>query len=70
MIKRSSVSIAKNRLKQLLTTDRVLCKPECYDIMSKEIYNIVSKYIDVTEDKFHIEIERTRLIIYYTGEEV
>ena len=70
MIKKSSVCIAKNRLKQLLTSDRVLCMPESYDKINKEIYNVLSKYIDITEDKFHIEIERTRLIIYFTGEDL
>ena len=69
MLRKSSVSIAKRRLKNLLTSDRVLCLPESYDHISREIYNVLSRYIDVTEDKFHIEFERTRLIIYYTGED-
>lgn len=70
MIKKSSVSIAKNRLKHLITSDRVLCIPEAYDNIHREIYNILSKYIDVTEDNFQIKIERTRLIIYFTGEDL
>ena len=70
MKRKSSVSIAKNRLKSLLTTDRVLCLPDSYDHISREIYNVLSKYIDVTEDKFQIEIERSRLIIYFTGEDL
>ena len=70
MKKKSSVLIAKNRLRQLVTTDRVLCLPDSYDCIRKEIYNTLSKYIDITEDKFRIEIERTRLIIHFTGEDL
>jgi len=69
MLKRSSVSIAKYRLKNLLTSDRVLCLPDSHDNISREIYNVLSKYIDVTEEKFHVKFERTRLIIYFTGED-
>ena len=68
MLKKSSVSIAKNRLKQLVTADRVLCLPNSHDIICKELYNVLSKYIDFTEDDFHIEIQRTRILIHFTGE--
>ena len=43
MKKKSSVLIAKNRLRQLVTTDRVLCLPDSYDCIRKEIYNTLSK---------------------------
>ena len=70
MRKKSSGFIAKNRLRQLVTTDRVLCLPDSYDRIRMEIFNVLSKYIDITEDKFHIEIERKRLIIHFTGEDL
>ena len=68
MFKRSSVSIAKERLLHLVTSDRVSTLPESYDMISRELYNVLSKYIEITEDNFHIEINRTNILIHFTGE--
>lgn len=70
MLKKSSVSIAKHRLKSLVTSDRVCCLPELYDTIRRELYHILSRYIELTEDDFHIEIKRTHIIIYFTGEDL
>ena len=70
MLKKSSVSIAKERLKHLVITDRVLCLPESYENICRELYNVLNKYITFTEDDFHIEIERKRILIYFTGEDL
>ena len=70
MLKKSSVTIAKNRLKHLITVDRVVCLPESYENLSKELYNVLSKYIHFTEDNFHVKIERKRISIYFTGEDL
>lgn len=69
MLKKSSVSIAKNRLKQLVSSDRMLCVPDSYETLSNELYQVLSKYIDLSEDNFRMEIKRTHILIHFSGEE-
>lgn len=68
MFRRSSVSIAKKRLRNLVTADRVSAIPESYDILSRELFNLLSRYIEITEDDFKLEIFRTHILIHITGE--
>ena len=49
MLKNSSVSIAKNRLRTL--------------------YETLSKYMELTEDDFQVEINRSQIVIKIAGEE-
>lgn len=69
MLRKSSVNIAKDRIKALVTSDRVNCTPESYDKICKELYELLSKYIEFTEDDFRVEITRTHLLIDFAGEE-
>lgn len=69
MMKKSSVSVAKNRLKALVTSDRVQCLPDSYDNIRRELYETLSKYMGITEDEFNVEIERTHILISFSGEE-
>lgn len=68
MMKRSSVSIAKNRLKTLVLSDRVHCIPSAYDKIQRELYEALSKYMELTEDDFHMEINRTQVVITFAGD--
>ena len=70
MLKSSSVSIAKNRLRALVVSDRVQCTPSVYDHICRDLYETLSKYVELTEDNFHVEIYRTHIFISYVGEEV
>ena len=70
MLKQSSVSVAKNRLKALVTIDRVQCLPDSYESICRELYETISKYIEITEDEFQVEIERTHIYINFLGEEI
>ena len=63
-----SVFVAKERLKNLLVSDRIQCTPDAVDRLSKDLYYTVSKYMEVTPDDFNIEITRTDIHIRYTGE--
>lgn len=65
---RSSVSIAKNRLKTLVLSDRVHCIPSAYDKIQRELYEALSKYMELTEDNFHVEINRTQVVITFAGD--
>lgn len=69
MLRKSSVSIARNRLKALVTSDRVQCTPDAYDNICRELYKSLSKYMELTEDEFEVEITRTRILIKIAGEE-
>lgn len=69
MARRSSVRIAKDRLKVLVIADRMKCKPEAYERISRELYQVLSKYIEITPDEFDVSFSRTHVHIRLTGEE-
>ena len=69
MLRKSSVSVAKDRLRMLVTSARVKCAPEDYDNMCRELYQSLSKYIELTEDNFRVDIYRTEILISFAGEE-
>ena len=54
-MKRSSVSIARNRLRALVTSDRVNCDPAAYEEICRELYGALSKYMELTEDNFQAD---------------
>ena len=56
-----SVTIAKDRLRNLLITDRIQCTPDM-------IYQTISKYIEISPEQFDVKITRTDIHIKYTGE--
>ena len=63
-----SVYVAKARLKNLLISDRMQCAPDAVDRLSIDLYNTVSKYVEITPENFNVEITRTDIHIRYTGE--
>ena len=63
-----SVQIAKERLKSLIVSDRVNCHPETYDFLCGELYRTVSKYMQVKENEFNVEISRSSILIKLTGD--
>ncbi len=69
MGKKSSVSIAKDRLKALVVSDRVHCKPDLCDKLNQELYYTLSKYIEITPEDFNVSVTRTHIHIRITGEE-
>lgn len=66
--KNPSVSIAKDRLKTLVISDRLNCTGDSLENMHRELYQAVSKYMEVTPEKFHVQITRTQIYINLTGE--
>ncbi len=68
MVKKSSVSIAKDRLKVLVISDRVHCNPDAFDKICHELYQTLSKYIEITPEEFDVSITRTHIHITLTGE--
>lgn len=63
-----SVSIARERLKNLLISDRIQCAPDAVDRLSSDLYHTVSKYVEIKPEDFQIEITRTDIHIRYMGE--
>ena len=64
-----SVTIAKKRLKSLIVSDRMECTSDMIDNFTKDLYLTVSKYIEVTPEKFQIRIQRSEIQITFTGED-
>ena len=50
MLKKSSVSVAKSRLKLLIVSDRISCSPIEYENISRDLFQTLSKYLELTED--------------------
>lgn len=65
-----SVSVAKERLKNLLISDRMQCAPEAVDRLSRDLYNTVSKYMEIRKEDFDITVTRTDIHIKYMGEKI
>ena len=65
----SSVSIAKQRLAVLLMSDRVNCTPDNTGRIELELYQALSKHMEVTPEHFKVRITRNAIHIYLTGEE-
>ncbi|MFR5584656.1 MAG: cell division topological specificity factor MinE [[Clostridium] scindens] len=55
--------------KALATSDRVFCTPDAYDNICRELYESLSKYMELTEEDFQVEINRTQVVITFAGEE-
>ncbi len=68
--KTTSVFIAKDRLKQLLVSDRAECTPEMLEMLKRDLYNAVSKYMKIEPDEFEIQMNRKEIHIYLSGEEL
>ncbi|MBE5957886.1 MAG: cell division topological specificity factor MinE [Lachnospiraceae bacterium] len=52
--------IAKDRLKLLLISDRTGCSPEMMEMLKKDMFGVVSKYIDINTEECVIDIEKSK----------
>ncbi len=46
-----SVTIAKDRLRNLLITDRIQCTPDMTEGFQKDLYQAISKYMELYPEK-------------------
>ena len=65
----NSVSIAKDRIKALLVSDRVNCTPDTFEKVHTELYKTISKYIEIIPEEFDVKITRSYIYIKLTGED-
>lgn len=63
-----SVAIAKDRLKNLLMSDRIQRTQDMTERLSKDLYQVIAKYMELDPEKVTIEITRNDIHIKYTGE--
>ena len=67
--KNSSVSVAKDRLKTLLVSDRVNCTPDTFEKIQSELYKTVSKYMEIIPEEFDVKMTRSYIYIKLMGED-
>ena len=58
-----SVAIAKDRLKNLLMSDRIQCTQDMTERLSKDLYQVIAKYMELDPEKVTIEITRNDIHI-------
>lgn len=64
-----SVSIAKNRLKTLLVSERVNCTPDTFEKIKTELFKTISKYVEVIPEEFDVKMTHSYIYIKLTGED-
>lgn len=57
---KTSGSIAKDRLKLVLVSDRAGCSPEIMEQMKNDIIAVISKYIEIDMQGLDIQIKQTQ----------
>ena len=57
--KKNSGSVAKDRLKLLLVSDRANCSPELMEMIKNDIINVISKYMEIDAEGLDIQITQT-----------
>ncbi len=58
--KKGSGSAAKERLQFVLVHDRAGVSPEFLDKLKGEIMEVISKYIEIDQNEFDIQVTRTK----------
>lgn len=57
--KRGTSSIAKDRLKLVLVSDRAGCSPEIMEQIKNDIIDVISKYVEIDTEGLDIKITQT-----------
>ena len=65
----NSVSVAKDRIKALLVSDRVNCTPDTFEKVQTELYKTISKYMEIVPEEFDVKITRSYIYIKLMGED-
>lgn len=59
--KKSSGSVAKDRLKLVLVSDRANCSPELMEQIKNDIIQVISKYVEIDLEGLDIKISQTEV---------
>lgn len=57
--KKTSSTVAKDRLKLVLVSDRANCSPEIMEAMKNDIIQVISKYVEIDNEGLDIKITQT-----------
>lgn len=57
--KKASGSVAKDRLKLVLVSDRANCTPDVMEQIKNDIINVISKYVEIDMEGLDIKISQT-----------
>lgn len=57
--KKTSGSVAKDRLKLVLVSDRANCTPDVMEQIKNDIIHVLSKYVEIDMDGLDIKISQT-----------
>jgi cell division topological specificity factor len=57
--KKPSGSVAKDRLKLLLVSDRANCSPEIMEMIKNDIIQVIAKYMEIDCEGLDIQITQT-----------
>ena len=57
--KKSSGTIAKDRLKLLLVSDRANCSPDVMEMIKNDIIQVISKYMEIDAEGLDIQLTQT-----------
>jgi len=57
--KKNTGSVAKDRLKLLLVSDRSNCSPDVMENIKNDIINVISKYMEIDTEALDIQITQT-----------
>ena len=58
--KKKSSSIAKDRLKILLISDRINCSPQTLNLIKQDLIKSISKYMNIDEEHMEIVLNNKR----------
>lgn len=53
-----SCGIAKDRLRQLILTDRMGCSPEILEMMKRDMAASMTRYMDIDKERIQFSIRR------------
>ncbi len=56
--RKSSGSLAKDRLKLVLVSDRANCSPDLMEKIKVDIINVITKYVEIDQEGLDIKIEQ------------
>lgn len=54
--KETSKSVAKERLKLVLISDRISCSTQVLEMLRADIIDVISKYMEIDEDGFDVQL--------------
>lgn len=63
--KKTSVHIAKQRLQEVLSSDRLTCKTDLVPELKDDLYATLSKYIDLDPRTFDLQLKHSEIHIKF-----